>query len=97
MQREFREGELGQTHLLQMAMAWKGAAGPLGWGGLAVRLPKETRAPLAYVLGRRYRQLDRDQDAARFFQTAHDDASERSALCQMALKALAAVDKDDNK
>jgi hypothetical protein len=87
-----QKGKLSQAHLLQLAFAWKGQTGFVGWGGVAPKLDPALRGPLAYVLGHRYQRLKstdqkvRRADALMFFRTALKDAPPGSPLQRLALQ-----------
>jgi hypothetical protein len=89
-----QKGKLSQAHLLQLAFAWKGQTGFVGWGGAAAKLDPALRGPLAYVLGHRYLRLKsadqkvRRADALTFFRTAQKDALPGSPLQRLALQEV---------
>jgi hypothetical protein len=69
-----------------VAMTWKGNT--LLWGSITGRLPSSVRGLLAFVLGHRYRRLNRPGEAERFFQTARDNAAMDSLLYRQAVAEL---------
>jgi tetratricopeptide (TPR) repeat protein len=82
-------GRLSGGQLGQLALAWKGHLGFLGWGGVSKSLPKNLRGPLALILARRQQKQGKPGDAAPLFRTARDDAEPGSALRRIAESALA--------
>jgi tetratricopeptide (TPR) repeat protein len=84
----YRNGKYNEVQGFQFAQAWIGTTNLLGWGGLKPGLDAGVRGPLAYVLGHRYRQLKKPQEAADFFKQALADAPEKSALREMARAEL---------
>ncbi len=91
---QVHKGKLSQAHMLQLAFAWKGQTGFVGWGGAAPQLDPVLRGQLAYILGHRYLQLKsadqkvRRDDALTFFRTAQKDAPPGSLLERLALQDL---------
>jgi tetratricopeptide (TPR) repeat protein/tRNA A-37 threonylcarbamoyl transferase component Bud32 len=59
-------------------VTWKGNT--LLWGSIAGRLPSSVRGLVAFVLGHRYRRLNRQAEAEKFFQTARENAGTDSLL-----------------
>jgi len=91
---QVHKGKLSQAHILQLAFAWKGQTGFVGWGGVAPQLDPILRGQLAYILGHRYLQLKsadqkvRRDDALTFFRTAQKDAPSGSSLERLARQEL---------
>jgi tetratricopeptide (TPR) repeat protein len=84
----YLKGKFSEVQGFQFAQAWIGTTNVLGWGGLKPGLDAGVRGPLAYVLGHRYRQLKKPQEAADFFKQALADAPEKSALREQAQAEL---------
>ncbi len=84
MTEAFRMGTLTKPQIFQFALAWKGTMNIFGWGGVAPNLKPELRGPFAYLLGFRYRSLNKPADAATLFRTAAADAPADSPLKRLA-------------
>jgi tetratricopeptide (TPR) repeat protein len=84
----YKKGKYNEVQGFQFAQAWIGTTNLLGWGGLRLSLDPGVRGPLAYVLGHRYRQLQKLPEATEFFKQALADAPEPSALRKMAQAEL---------
>jgi serine/threonine protein kinase/tetratricopeptide (TPR) repeat protein len=80
----YQAGKLPRSRMLQLALAWKGTSGFLGWGSVSSVLPPNVRGPTAYVLGFRFEKLGKKADARTFFQTARRLAPADSALAKLA-------------
>lgn len=76
--------QLTARQLGDLALAWKGASGTLGWEAVEKSLDASIRGPCAYVLGFRYRQLGKPQEARQFFSTAQEAAAAASVLRMLA-------------
>lgn len=63
-------GTLGKAQLAQLALAWKGVGGGLGWAGAAPALEADLRGRAAYFLAHRYLKLGRRADAEKLFREA---------------------------
>jgi len=87
----FVEGKLNVFQLSQLALAWKGTSGMLGWGSVAAMLDKDFRGPAAYMLAHRYLKLGRPQEAAGFLRTAVADSPGGSVLRRLAERRLNAI------
>jgi tetratricopeptide (TPR) repeat protein len=81
-------GSIGKLQMVQLGMTWEGVPGPFSWQGVAPTLDADLRGPIAYVMGHRHLHLERPEDAAKFFQTALDDAQAGSALEKLAKAEL---------
>jgi WD40 repeat protein/tetratricopeptide (TPR) repeat protein len=77
-------GQITDRQLGDLALAWKGASGTLGWKAVEKSLGPSICGPCAYVLGFRYRQLGRPQEARQFFTIARETAATRSVLRRLA-------------
>ncbi|QEL15264.1 serine/threonine protein kinase [Limnoglobus roseus] len=86
----FRVGGMTKTQVFQLALAWKGTMNVFGWGGIAPTMKPEIRGPVAFVLGHRYRSLNKPADAATLFRTAAADAPADSPLKRQAEAELKA-------
>jgi tetratricopeptide (TPR) repeat protein len=89
--RVYAEQRLGPMDCLAVANTWK--AGPLakmGWGACAGKLEKPLHGRVAYVLGRRYQQLNRPEEAKSFFQEALQLAGDNTVLRRLAQSRLGA-------
>jgi hypothetical protein len=80
--------KLGKTQFLQLALAWGGTTGSLGWAGVAPKLPPEVRGAAAYVLGRKYLAAGKTADAAALFRTARSDSPPDSPARRLAAAEL---------
>ena len=89
----FFAGEINKTHILQLALAYKGTTNFLGWGGVAPKLQPKQRAPIAYLLGHRSIRLDRPADALMYFRTAVADAPAETPLGRLAREELKKMEK----
>ena len=85
----FRTGEITKPQIFQLALTWRGTTNVLGWGGIAPRLKPETRGPVAYLFGLRFRKLGKPAEAAAMFKTAAADAPAGSPLKKLAEAELA--------
>jgi len=74
------DGTLTRERSVPLGLAWNGQTGPLGWAGLARRLPPDLRGPLAFVLGHRALRRGSNADAKRLFRDALSDAPPGSDL-----------------
>jgi tetratricopeptide (TPR) repeat protein len=81
-------GEMTQGHIVSILAAWNGATGAFGWGGLAEKLPKRLKGPLAHVFGRRSLQLKRQADALMYFRLVKAEAAQDSPLWRLAESEL---------
>ena len=90
---EFLSGRLAKAQTLQLALAWKGITGALGWSGVAPKLPAALRGPVAYLMGQKLLKLNRPADAAGLFRTAIADAAPDSPLRKLAGQELDAIEK----
>jgi tetratricopeptide (TPR) repeat protein len=81
-------GELAHQQAVQIFTAWGGATGSLGWAGLAPKLKKSIRGPMAYVMGHRYLRLRKPDEAKTFFREALADAARESVLARLAAAKL---------
>jgi len=88
----FFEGKLTKVQMVQLAFAWKGTAGSLGWKALAGVVPPEARGPLAYAMGLRFVKLNQPADARGMFKTAITDAPPKSPLSRLAGEELAKLE-----
>ncbi len=88
----FADGSLSQRQLVQMAMAWEGATGFLGWSSVAPTLDPARRGPLAFLLGHRLLRLGRNADAKPLFLAARADARPGSPLRREAEAGLDLAD-----
>jgi hypothetical protein len=86
-------GSLNKTQMLQLALAWKGSAGALGWAGVAPKLAAPLRGPVAYLMGMRYVWLGRPADAAGMFRTSMEGLPADAPLARLARAELARVTK----
>jgi len=77
-------GQLSNRQLSELALAWKGASGPLGWEAVEKSLDVAMRGPCAYLLGIRYLQLNRREDALRLFAAARAAGPVDSPLRRLA-------------
>jgi hypothetical protein len=77
-------GQLSDRQLGDLALAWKGASGTLGWKAVEKSLDASICGPSAYLLGFRYRQLGRAQEAREFFTIARESAAASSVLRRLA-------------
>jgi tetratricopeptide (TPR) repeat protein len=76
---------LQKQDLPLLFLAWGGSGpGYLGWAAVSPRLAPELRGPLAYVLGLRYRRMDRHSDAEALFRAALADAPAKGPLRKLA-------------
>jgi tetratricopeptide (TPR) repeat protein len=73
-------------HVGVLSFTFKGNT--LLWGGLVGHLPASVRGLSAFVLGHRYRRLNRPAEAQKFFQTARDNAATDSLLYRQAVAEL---------
>ena len=58
---------MGTRQLIQLALAWNGGTGLLGWGGFRASIEEKLRGPGDYFIGRRYLQLGKTSEAAYVF------------------------------
>lgn len=79
-----RIGEISRAEVLQLALAWKGSTDRSGWGGLAPNLKPELRSTMAYMLGHRYRRLNKLAEATEAFKMAAADSPAQSSLRKLA-------------
>ena len=93
-ERVVHKGEIGRIQLMQLAAAWKGIAGILGWGGVRPQLQPAFRGRLAYVLAHRYIRLKQLDDAANLFEAAVTDATAGSSLATLAATDLQLLRSD---
>ena len=89
----YGDGSISIQHAVQGLLAWKGTTGVLGWGGLRSALPKETRGPIAYVLGCRYQRAGKRAEAAEVLRHAVADAGAGGLIARLAGDALAGFDR----
>jgi hypothetical protein len=75
---------LTSRQLGDLALAWKGASGKLGWAAVEHSLDPSLRGRCAYLLGFRYLQLQQRETALRLFTAARDAAPAGSALSRLA-------------
>lgn len=87
------EGRIDKAILFPAALAWKGTTGTLGWAGFAKALPQEHRGPFAWIMGKRYLQLQRPADAAGMFRMAIAEAGKNERLARLAKQELDAIEK----
>jgi hypothetical protein len=89
--REFYFNRLSKPQVLQLALAWKGVGGPLGWDGVAPRLESGLRAKLAYLLAlKRGRTGVPPAELEPLLRTAEADAGDDARLRTLARAARAA-------
>jgi hypothetical protein len=83
--------KLGQDNMLNLAAAWKGVTGFLGWGAVDAKLKAspDLRGHIAYILGRRYLNLKKPAEAATFFRTAVGDLGSEHPTAKLATEELA--------
>src|SRR5262249_37682852 len=81
-------GEVTQGQIVSILAAWNGATGAFGWGGLAPKLSRRLKGPLAYVFGRRSLQLKRQADALMYFRLVKAEATRESPLWRLAESEL---------
>lgn len=78
------EGRLTDRTLGDLVLAWKGASGNLGWKAVESSLDPSVGAPCAYLLGFRYRQLGKLEEARQFFNIAQETAGAGSPMGRLA-------------
>jgi hypothetical protein len=82
------DGAVGKSLIIPLGLAWKGTAGPLGWGAVAKGLPPAHLAPLSYLMGKRFVQLKQPNDAAGMFRAAAAGAGKDERLARLAQQEL---------
>jgi hypothetical protein len=82
--RSHMNGRLTARQLGDLALAWKGASGALGWKAVETSLDASIRGPCAYMLGFRYRQLNKPEEARQFFHIALTAAADVPMLRPLA-------------
>ena len=87
------ESRIDKAVMFPAALAWKGTTGTLGWAGFSKALPSEHRGPLAWIMGKRYLQLQRPADAAGMFRMAIAEAGKNERLARLAKQELDAIEK----
>ena len=81
------DGRIGEQHLIQFGLAFKGFTNILGWKGLASRLPDEVRGPMAYVLGCHQMRAGRYPAARELLDAAEQDAAASPRVKMLAQQA----------
>jgi tetratricopeptide (TPR) repeat protein len=95
--REWQEGKLMETQVVQICLTWAGSNTAFGWQAVAPTLKPNLRGPLAYVFGHHYTHLKRPEDAKQFFRTAVKDAPAGSPLRRLAETALRDIEHEPSR
>jgi hypothetical protein len=86
--RDYQDHRINDLQLVGLPSTWIGISNPMTWGLVSSVMRRESRGPMAYVMGRRYLRLGRPGDAQTFFQTALKDSTPDSLLRRRAQAAL---------
>lgn len=81
-------GRYGRIQMLRFLLTWNGTTGALGWAGIAPDLEPSHRITVAYLLGHRYLQMKRPDEAAQFFDLVVKEAPADSPLRRPAQESL---------
>jgi tetratricopeptide (TPR) repeat protein len=79
MQQMYEHNRVQAPHMLQLALAWKGTSGPMGWDGLYAALDADLRGPLGMVMADRFERGGDAATAAAVRRRAADDLKRGSA------------------
>lgn len=82
------DGKLSKPQVLQLALAWKGTSGILGWAGVSPTLPPDFRGAVAYLMGLRYLKLGKPEEARAMFRTTSAVTPDGSAVNLLARQEL---------